>query len=63
MNQSELHQVEQIGTNLSYAAAGGSVFLGLTVDQWGIVGVLVGIVLGLATFGFNVWFKMKYQRK
>lgn len=55
-------QVEHMTTGSAYLASGTSVFLGLTVDEWGIVGVIVGITLGVATFAFNAWFKMKYNR-
>jgi hypothetical protein len=58
-----IDHLEQAATAASYSASGAAVFLGLTVDEWGIVGVLVGIVLGAATFAFNVWFKMKHIRK
>lgn len=57
-----INMAEQSVTNISYSAAGASVFLGLTVNQWGVVGVIAGIALGVATFAFNVWFKMKYHR-
>ena len=57
-----IQSIERAGTSVAYAASGGTVFAGLTVDEWGIVGVIVGIALGVATFIFNVWFKMKYQR-
>lgn len=62
MNKAELHNMEQFATAASYGASGASVFMGLTVDEWGVIGVLIGIFLGVATFCFNVWFKMKYQR-
>jgi len=57
-----LHRVDEIGTVASYTASGAAVWMGLTVDEWGIIGVLVGICLGVATFAFNVWFKMKYSK-
>jgi len=58
----DLHSVEQVSTAASYGASGAAVFFGLTVDEWGIIGVLVGIALGVATFAFNVWFKMKHGK-
>ena len=63
MSHRDLHTVEQIATSASYSASGAAVFFGLTVDEWGIIGVLVGIALGVATFTFNIWFKMKYGKK
>ena len=58
-----LNQFEQMATNASYSASGVAVFLGLTVDEWGILGVIVGITLSILTFGFNVWFKMQHLKK
>lgn len=57
-----LETLEHFATNASYAASGAAVFLGLTANEWGIIGVLVGIALGISTFLFNVWFKMKYGK-
>jgi hypothetical protein len=58
------HEMQQTSiSTVAYAASSGTVFLGLTVDQWGIAAAILGIVGVLATFGFNVWFKMKYGRK
>jgi len=57
------HLTEQVSTVASYGASGAAVFLGITVDEWGIIGVMVGMGLGIATFLFNMWFKMKYNRK
>lgn len=50
-------------TALSYAASSTTVFLGLTVDQWGIAAAIIGIIGVGATFAFNAWFKMKYGKK
>lgn len=58
----ELQTVEHLATNVSYAASSATVFLGLTVDAWGIAAALVGIVGVIATFTFNAWFKMKYSK-
>lgn len=51
--------IERVGTNTVYGASVVSIFSGLTVNEWGVV---VGMFLGVSTFIFNVWFKMKYQR-
>ena len=61
MNKADLQGIEQAGTAMSYGASGTAVFMGLTVDEWGIVSFIVGIIGVIATFAFNVWFKMKYQ--
>ena len=55
--------MEQTVTTVSYAASSATVFLGLTVDQWGIAAAIVGILGVVATFAFNSWFKMKYGKK
>jgi len=52
-----------IPTTLSYTASTTTVFLGLTVDEWGIAAAVIGILGVAATFAFNAWFKMKYGRK
>lgn len=54
--------MEQTATAISYTASGTTVFLGLTVDAWGIAAAVVGILGVICTFIFNAWFKMKYQR-
>ena len=51
--------MERVSTTVAYVASGATVFLGLTVEEWGVVGIIVGIVLGFATFGVN-WY---YQHK
>lgn len=43
----------------SYAGAGFSVFSGLTLTD---VGIIVGIVTAILTFGINVWFKRRSHR-
>lgn len=55
--------MEQTGTAVAYAASTSTVFLGLTVDEWGIAAAIVGIVGVIATFVFNAWFKMKYGKR
>jgi hypothetical protein len=58
-DQQIIESVEGVATKGAYAASGVTIYSGLTVNEWGVV---VGMVLGAATFGFNVWFKMKYGR-
>lgn len=50
-------------TAVAYTASSATVFLGLTVDEWGIAAAVVGIIGVGATFAFNAWFKMKYGRE
>lgn len=58
-DESTVDAIERVATKATYAASGVTIYSGLTVNEWGVV---VGIFLGIATFGFNVWFKMKYGR-
>lgn len=52
--------IERVATKSVYAASGVTIVSGLTVNEWGVI---VGMALGVGTFAFNVWFKMRYQRK
>jgi len=54
--------MEQTTTAVAYTASSVTVFLGLTVDAWGIAAAIAGIIGVAATFVFNAWFKMKYGR-
>lgn len=51
--------IERVATKTAYAASGVTVVSGLTVNEWGVI---VGTVAAIVTTGFNIWFKMKYQR-
>ena len=62
MSNHTVQSIEHAATIASYGASGTTLFLGLTVDAWGIAAAIAGIVGVLATFTFNVWFKMKYDR-
>ena len=55
--------MERVATPIAYVASGATVFLGLTVEEWGVVGIIVGIVLGLATFGVNWYYQHKRTKK
>jgi hypothetical protein len=54
--------IEKTAAKVSYGASAGTVYVGFTADEWGIIGIITGIVLGVATFSFNCWFRMKYMR-
>lgn len=58
-SESVVDHVERAATKSAYAASGLTFVSGLTVNEWGVI---VGMILGFATFGFNVWFKLKYGR-
>ena len=55
-------QITTVATAVAYTASSTTLFLGLTVDQWGIAAAIAGIIGVGATFAFNAWFKMKYGR-
>lgn len=59
---SSIEAVEKLAAKASYGASAGTVFFGFTTDEWGVIGIITGIVLGVATFSFNAWFRMKYMR-
>lgn len=58
-NDAAIETIEKAATKTAYAASGMTIFSGLTVNEWGVV---VGMALGVLTFAFNVWFKLKYGR-
>jgi hypothetical protein len=62
MDKNVQQSVEGMATTVAYGASGTAVFLGLNVDEWGIVAAIAGILGVIATAAFNWWFKMKYQR-
>lgn len=62
MDKPMQNSVEQVATVVSYGVSGTAVFLGLNVDQWGIIAAVAGVFGIVATFSFNAWFKMKYHR-
>ena len=62
MSKAMSHNIESAGTAVAYAVSGTTVFLGLTEHEWGIVAAVVGTIGVIATFSFNVWFKMKYHK-
>ena len=46
----------------SYTTASGTVFLGMTSDTWGIIGVVVGITIAVLTYSTNLYFKLKKNK-
>lgn len=62
MKQHSADMITSVVSKATYSAAGATTFLGFTVEEWGTIGVIAGIVIGAATFAFNVWFNMKYRR-
>lgn len=54
--------IEKTASKATYGASVGTVYLGYTSDEWGVIGIISGMLIGAATFSFNVWFRMKYMR-
>lgn len=46
-------------TPTAYVVAGGTVFLGFNIEQWGITAAVVGIVFTILTYGTNLYFKRR----
>lgn len=51
--------IEKGASYATYGASSMTVAAGITINE---LGVVVGIIATLVTMGFNIWFKMKYQR-
>lgn len=51
--------VEHGITPTTYASGITTMFLGLNVEQWGILACVVGIVFTVLTYATNVYFKHK----
>lgn len=46
-------------TGAVYVASGTTVILGLTQEQWSILALIIGIILSVATFIINLYFKVQ----
>lgn len=51
--------MQSISVPAPYIAAGGTVFLGLNIEQWGITAAVVGIAFTILTYCTNLYFKRK----
>ena len=54
--------IKEGATAVSYSASYGVVFLGLTIDEWGIAAAVIGIIGVIATFGVNFWFRHQHLK-
>ncbi len=52
--------VDKASQKAVYTTSGITIVSGLTLTE---LGVVVGIIGTVITVSFNIWFKMKYQRK
>ncbi len=57
------HLGDQVITNSGYVAGTATVLLGLNAEQWGIVGVLVGIGFMVLTYATNLYFKCRADKR
>ena len=45
-----------------YGGSSASIMFGLTPGEWQILGIAGGLLLGIAGFGVNVWFKWQHLK-
>ena len=57
------HVADVSSTPATYAASAASIIAGLTLDEWQAIGVIGGLILGALTFGTNLYFKCKHDRR
>ena len=57
-----IRMIKESAVPITYTVAGGTVFLGMTVEEWGIAGVVIGIVITLSTFAVTVYFKRQHLK-
>lgn len=62
MNHQLAETISAVSTKASIATAVGTTVGGLTVEEWSILGVIVGIAGTCIMVGFTIWFRLKYQR-
>ena len=46
----------------TYGVAGATVYFGMTIEQWGVIGVVSGIVIGLLNLSATIWFKRQHLK-
>ncbi|EGG93491.1 hypothetical protein IMCC1989_1140 [gamma proteobacterium IMCC1989] len=51
--------VEKIAVTTSYGASATSIVAGLSSAEWSVVGIVGGLIIGVATFFVNLWFKLE----
>ena len=49
--------MNNLTSTASYAASGSTIYLGLTVETWGFVAILIGIFFTIATFAVHWWYR------
>jgi hypothetical protein len=54
--------IEKASSTVAYGGGGTAVYFGLTAGEWQVVGVVGGIVIGLAGFFTNLYFKHQHLK-
>jgi len=58
-----MHNMSKLATGAAYGASAGTVANGLLTrlspDEWSALGVIIGIVVAILTFGINWYYKRK----
>lgn len=62
--------IEKVANVAQYGGAGvagvsgaKNLVLGLTTDEWSVVGIVVGICIGLAGFAVSTWFQWRRDQR
>lgn len=53
------NKAEQTTGLVAYMGAGGTTVWGFNADEWGIIGVIAGIILTVIMMGINTYYKQK----
>jgi hypothetical protein len=54
--------IEKASATVAYGGGGTAVYFGLTAGEWQVVGVIGGILIGLAGLGVNAFFKHQHLK-
>lgn len=46
---------EKVSAAVGYSGSGTALFFGLSPGEWQAIGVMGGLLIGLAGFAFNAW--------
>jgi hypothetical protein len=74
MNPTQYHQAmngttmpeptSSIASAAQYGGSGAAVVFGLTTSEWSVIGVIAGVVIGLAGFAVNTVFQyLRWKRE
>jgi len=56
-------KIEQAVSPITYMLGGATTIWGFNAEQWGIIGIITGIILGTATFCINWYYKHQALKK